>query len=295
VKPWTRLVVLLPLAFFMLSCEEDDPNYAADIINTYILESVTELGMTEDLTDVALEDAVFIEITRDDVYFYANDYDHCDANYDTDYVDSFEIDEVTETSIVYTDGTNDSYRIEDGKLIITTEGDIAVLAVYDDAIPPAVWSDPNLLTNDTYESDNSFALATAIAAGGTVQNHYLGECEDQDYYMFTAESGSIYTLATTTAETSDLDLTLTLYDANNNELDFADDINYPINKNPRLEWTCPASGDYYFVVEGFSEWEFGDYSVSVVIATGLTKAPAPSGENKTRDYQRTNLKKFSFH
>ena len=95
-----KLLIALSIVFFVFSCEEETPDYAADIINTYILESVDFLGTTIDLTDLPLEEALFVKITRDELITYENDEDHCEDTY-TEEQD--EIDGVTETAILFTD------------------------------------------------------------------------------------------------------------------------------------------------------------------------------------------------
>ncbi len=266
-KQWLILMLILPMAVMLVSCEEEVPDYAADIINTYIVESITEYEETFDLTALPLEESLFIVITRDEIRIYQNDEDHCLATYE---IETEEISGVTETAILYMDDSADNYSFENGKLRVDDDGDIVILAEYTDTFPPPAWTDPSLLNNDTYEPNNEFTMATAIAAGGTVQNHYLAECDEKDYFMFNAESGTSYSLGTTTPFGSSLDLELTLYTGSADSIDYNDDYNYP-NLNPGLDWTCPATGDYYFLIQSLWGDEFGDYSVSVNVLEGLLK------------------------
>lgn len=251
------------LVFMLPGCEEEVPDYAGDILGIYIAESVTYMGETIDLTDQPIEASLIVEITRSQLIAYENDDDYCEDTYT---VSSDEIDGVTESAILFTDESATEYRIEDGKLIFDEDGDLLVFGFYSGTVPPASWTDPSQLTNDTYEPDNEQAFATTIAAGGTVQNHYLASCGDLDFFMFSAINGKTYTLETSTLDES-LDLVLYLYSAGGDYI--TDDDDSGLNYNPSLSWTCEASGDYYFLVVGFSYEDMGNYSVSVVESQGL--------------------------
>ena len=285
-KKWMIGILAVSLAFFITGCEEDTPDYAADIINTYRVESVTFSGDTVDMTALPLEESIFVVITRDDLTIYTNDADPCDTTYETDI---FEIDAVTKTVIRYSDDSEDSYSLENGKLHFESDGDMLILGAYTGTVPPAVWTDPSLLPNDTYEPNNTMTTATPIAAGGTVQNHYLGQCEDKDYFMFSAVNQTSYVLETSSPNFPDLDMELTLYSGAGVEL--ASDDDSGMDWNPSLFWTCEASGDYYFLLEGWWFGEFGNYSVFVTEVTGMLKpavAPEPKKTRETisRDYFR---------
>ncbi len=205
-------------------------------------------------------------INMDMIAWDSNDDDYCEDTYT---VDSDEIDGVTETAILFADESATEYRIEDGQLIFDEDGDLLVFEPYSGTLPPASWTDASLLTNDTYEPDNEIAYATTIAPGGTVQNHYMAACGDLDYFMFSAVNGMSYTLETSGVDAA-LDLVLYLYSAGGDYIDEDDDSG--LNYNPSLSWTCEASGDYYFLVVGFSYDEVGNYSVSVVESQSLVKS-----------------------
>jgi hypothetical protein len=257
-------------------CEEETQDYIADIMNTYMVESIQFMGETFDFSELPIEDAKLLKITRDKAISYEN-VDHCS---DTYMLNSDEIESVTETIIRFTDGSEFEYSMVDEKLRLIDEGDIIMLVAYEGAFPPAVWTDPTLLTNDTYEPDNEFSTATTIAAGGTVQNHYMGECGDEDTFMFSATSGIHYVLETSTPLNPSLDLTLALYSGNGTLLDSDDDSG--TDYNPSLYWTCQLSGDYYFVIEGFWSDDTGDYSVSVVESSLLPKPSVTPEKKKER-------------
>jgi len=272
-----NLLIILPMVFVVLGCEEEAPDYAADIINTYIIESMEFMGETIDASDWPIEDALLIKITRDELIIYENDDNHCEDTYTEE---SDEIDGVTETAILFTDGSEMEYSIINGKLRIDDEGDVHFLVAYNGTVPPPAWTDVSLLTNDTYEPDNEIATATTIAAGGTIQNHYMGECGDVDYFMFSAVSGTSYIMETITPLDDELDLTLILYAGNGDLLDSDDDSG--TDWNPSLSWTCQASGDYYFAIEGWSDVDYGNYTVSVVESSYLAKPTLIPEEKRAR-------------
>jgi len=291
VKNLIKLFVILTMLMMMFGCEEEVPDYAADIVGKYIIESIYSSFWDEtiDLTVLPLESALLVEINLNDMITYENDENQC---LDTYTMQTDEIDGVTETSIQFTDNTDVVYGMVGGKLRIENGNDVFMLAAYSGDIPPASWTDPTLLTNDTYEPNNEVTMATAIAAGGTTQNHYLGNCGDLDYFMFSAISGTNYILETTSPLNEELDLKLTLYSASGLEIDSDDDDG--ANWNPSLYWTCQTSGDYYFLIEGYSDEEVGYYSVSVSASTTLQKTPSASIEKKHRLVEKIRLSDLFF-
>lgn len=292
-KNLIKSVVILAMLGMMLGCEEEVPDYAADIVGKYIVESVYSSFWDEtiDLTSLPLEDALIVEITRGELRTYENDENRCQNTYSTE---TDAIDGVSETSILFTDDTELAYSMVGSKLRIEDDGDIMMLATYSGDIPPASWTDPTLLTNDTYEPNNVITMATAIAAGGTTQNHYLGNCEDKDYFIFSAVSGTSYKIATSTPEGSNLDLTLTLTSGAGVELGYNDDYAFP-DLNPGLDWTCEVSGDYYFLIDGFWDDEAGNYSVSVNISTTLQRTSSAPEEKKHRKVEKIRLGDLLFN
>src|SRR3954468_11826475 len=58
------------------------------------------------------------------------------------------------------------------------------------------------------------------------------------------------------------DPTLTVYDFNNTEVAFNDDVNGSFNRNSHIDFTPDHSGNYTFAVAGFSH-ETGDYTFSI--------------------------------
>lgn len=273
----TKLVVLLAILSMFLSCEED-VDYGADLINTYIVESVEYSGQRLDMSILPIEEAMFIEITDDDAITYQNGESVCEDTYDTE---EDGIDGVTETAILFTDGSELEYSFVGDKLHLDDDGDIIVLAEYSDQVPPSMWTDPTLTENDTYEPNNTMPMATNIAAGGSIQNHYMGACGDLDYFVFSALAGTSYYLSTTTPAGSELDLTMSLVTGAGDELIYIDD--YAMSDyNPGIDWTCDNSGDYYFVIDQSWEGQVGNYSVSVVEGQGLLKPLATPEGKKPR-------------
>jgi len=84
----------------------------------------------------------------------------------------------------------------------------------------------------------------------------------------------------------------TLYSASGLEIDSDDDDG--ANWNPSLYWTCQTSGDYYFLIEGYSDEEVGYYSVSVSASTTLQKTPSASIEKKHRLVEKIRLSDLFF-
>ncbi len=289
-KYMISLLLVISTILFIGGCEEDTEDYAANIINTYIFESIEFMGTTFDFSEDPMEDAMLVKITRDEVITYENDEDHCEDTYT---IVSDEIEGVTETIISFTDGSTLEYSIVGDKLRLVDSGDVIMLAAYNGALPPAVWMDPTLLTNDTYEPDNEQATATTIAAGGTIQNHYMGECGDEDYFMFSAISGRNYIMETSSVLDEYLDLTLALYSGNGTFLALDDDSG--TNYHPSLYWTCQVTGDYYFVVEGFWSDDIGNYSVSVVESTLLAKPTVIPERKKERREKSIRLSGVLFN
>lgn len=89
-----------------------------------------------------------------------------------------------------------------------------------------------------------------------------------------------------------LDLTFNLYAGNGNLLDSDDDSG--IDWNPSLSWTCQASGDYYFAIEGFWSEDYGNYTVSVVELQGLSKQTVIPEEKRARTEKRIRYSDLLF-
>ncbi len=165
---------------------------------------------------------------------------------------------------------------EDIKTFVSTE----YYNPYTGQIPPADWPPLSTVEDDAYEPDNSYSSATSIASDGTSQDHTLTE-DDEDWFSFSAVSGTSYIIKTTGIT----DTYLCLYDKDAFTLlkeDDDDDEGTGLGEdwNAVILWECTAGGTYYFKVTGFDGYETGYYSISVSIST-LTKQNA-SPLNKSR-------------
>ncbi|MXW29650.1 MAG: M1 family metallopeptidase [Chloroflexi bacterium] len=102
------------------------------------------------------------------------------------------------------------------------------------------------------------AAATAIAIGeiveGSLDYHF-----DFDYFKFRAEQGQRYVISVNhdTLRAS----SLLLYGTDGQAFErFTDRVRGP--SGPRMQWTAPASGDYYFAVHNFGG-ESGQYTTAI--------------------------------
>jgi hypothetical protein len=136
---------------------------------------------------------------------------------------------------------------------------IAVSSYYDPAI--ADTSDYFTITysagGDSYEPDGSAATAKLITTDGVPQNHTL-TASDYDWMIFSAVSGTAYTMQTS----SSLDTYMSLYDTNGSTLITSDD-DSGTGANAMIIWTCTVSGNYYCVVRPYSSSNTGPYSVTI--------------------------------
>lgn len=101
---------------------------------------------------------------------------------------------------------------------------------------------------------NTFATATAISVPGT-KTGVVNTGTDLDFFKFTLTSARTLTIKST----GSLDTWGTLYDANGNELDYADD---STDYNFVMVESLPA-GTYYVSVEGYSTSDVGPYGLSI--------------------------------
>jgi hypothetical protein len=109
--------------------------------------------------------------------------------------------------------------------------------------------------NDGFEPDNTKAEARRIEIDITLQaaiQHAMCPEGDEDWLFFGGLEGKVYTIDVPVAVPG-LDLSITLYDANGNQLAFNDDYylrnNDPTDINPRIQsWRAPANGQYYIKV-----------------------------------------------
>jgi len=240
------------LVLLMVSCEDAVIDYASDIVGAYIVETANIDGGYTDYSILPLEQALIIDIGSSDFLSYTNAINLCDSSY---IIDTLEIDSFTDTAIVFRDDTRLYYSIEDEQLILWNGDDMMTLVEYTTSFPPASWRDPALLTNDTYEPDSSISLASRISAAGAVQSHYSAVCDDEDYFIFEALDSTTYVIEVNAVGSTGLDLTISLYFGQGDLVDFNDDQS-TTDVDPKLEWTCEGTGEYYFIVKKY--WDYLD-------------------------------------
>ncbi len=99
------------------------------------------------------------------------------------------------------------------------------------------------------EPNNEPAKANRVAVPGAVTGR-LEQKGDLDYYVFAAKKGTRYVIDGQTHDlNSPTEIYLTLRDAKNNQIQASDPM-----KDPRLDFTAPADGDYYVTVEHLHYW-----------------------------------------
>jgi len=267
---------LMLSVLLLMACEDATVDYASDIVGMYQVNSADIEGVETSYQDVPEEELWIIEITSDNFISYQNEINFCDTTYG---LETTGIESITDTTIVLSDETSIEYTLYESELILSFNGNSMTLAAYDASFPPLSWIDPSHLYNDAYEPDNSLSLATRISAAGGVQLHYSAVCDDEDFFIFEALAGTRYIIeaeAQTVGLTS-LDLTLFLYSLSGDSVAYNDD-QTGTNEDPRIIWTCEASGDYYFVVKKYWDYldpgnslddEKGEYEVSVDVTKGL--------------------------
>jgi len=276
----------------MVACEDAVIDYTSDIVGDYIVQTATIEGTTTDYSAKPLEEAWIIDISEDNYLSYENEINQCDSTFN---LDIRLIDSVTDTSIVFEDGTDLYYSISDVLLTLNSDNDVLTLIEYGSDIPPPSWSDLSQLTNDTYEPDGTLSQATSISAAGTIQNHYSAFCDDEDYYIFEALGGTSYIIEAEAGPSTDIDLTISLYSESGDSISYNDD-QTSSNVDPRLEWTCGVSGNYYFIVKKYWDYldpgnseddEKGAYTIRVDVTKALLTAPRTNTMKRLRPVQAT--------
>lgn len=273
---WLKHIWLPILVLVFVSCEDATIDYAADIVGLYTVETALISGTSTNYSQLPSEEAWIIDISQESLLSYENDVNQCDTTYS---MDIKAISKVTDTTIVFEDETSFEYSISNDQLLLYEGNDILTLESYTSEFPPASWVDPTQLENDEYEPDSSVALATRISAASALQTHYSAVCDDADFYIFEALSGTSYIIEVNTGSTSDVDLTISLYNLAGDSVAYNDD-KTSTKVDPYLEWTCDATGDYYFVVKKYWDYldpgnslddEQGEYTIGIEVTKGLAK------------------------
>jgi len=127
---------------------------------------------------------------------------------------------------------------------------------------------------DSYEPDDNAAQAKLITSGQSQQRSII-PVGDVDWVRFTISSRSAIVLETSGPNPGPAnDTVLRLYDANLNEIDYNDDIDWPNNAYSRIERTCAtnplSAGTYYARV---NEW--GDDGTIPLYYLALSVSPCP--------------------
>ena len=284
----------------MVACEDATIDYTSDIVGVYIVETATIDGFTTDFTTLPLEEAWFFDISSDNLLSYVNDINLCDSTYQ---MDGRVIDSVTDTAIIFTDDTRLYYTIDAEQLMLLNDDDVITLIDYGSVFPPPSWTDPGRLTNDIYEPDSSLSLANRISAAGSIQTHYSAVCDDEDYFIFEALDSTIYVIEASAVGNTDIDLTISLYSGQGDLVDFNDDQS-TTDVDPKLEWTCQGTGEYYFVVKKYWDYldpgnslddEKGSYTVSVDVTKNLIKPATPEVVKMPRPQRSTPIQHRFFN
>lgn len=121
--------------------------------------------------------------------------------------------------------------------------------------------------NDKFEPDNTRSQARRIEVD-VPQVHAICPVGDEDWLLFGGLEGKVYTIDVSQM-VDGLDLSLTLYDSNGNQLAFNDDFprnNDPSDIKPRIQsWRAPANGQYYIKVRDSAGRGFIDALYTVVL------------------------------
>lgn len=291
-----RIISIILLSLLLIGCKKNVTSSTPTIIGNWIVlssENVwTEYGETEYYTENFDQNNLtltpIIKISEDHLDICQNnpcsiDYD-CYAAFIT----------TTSSEIIIQDGDQITYHLDGQSLVLISEyednddGDYyyykntITLKRYDGDFPPDDWTSITS-ANDNYEPDNSVQSATNITTNGAPQEHIL-LCGEEDWYEFPADSGTTYTIETS----SDLDTYLKLYDSSGNYLDEDDDNGN--DSNAKIHFYADVNGLYYFVVHAFEydDWETGPYDITV--RTGLHKGATIGIIEKKSKKKKTGLK-----
>lgn len=286
-----KVLVIAVATLALLGCEDLlNTDYSKDVVGTYIVTSITiPVWGTFDMTELGDYEAMFLEFKEDEVISFSNDETICESTY-LEEVDG--ISKYTEDRIEFDDDTYVEYDVDGDVLTIEDVDGTIVMELYEGDVPPASWSDPSLLPNDSFEPDDSFAEANTIAVGTTNEAHFFGACDDQDYFMFTAAAGATYLIESSTTD-ADIDPELELYNSSQTMIDYDSDSG--VDWNFSLTWTCQTTGTYYFMVESWLNFDVGDYTVSLTQAPTLAKQRERVIEEKPERVSKPDFRAILFN
>ncbi|MBI3948176.1 MAG: M6 family metalloprotease domain-containing protein [Armatimonadetes bacterium] len=133
---------------------------------------------------------------------------------------------------------------------------------------------------DAYEADDAAAAAKPITPDAPAQAHSLVPLGDVDWVRFSATVGGRYGIETTAPSAQPpLNTLIQVYDAGGSTLLGSND-DGPTPPLSRLEWVCPATGDYTVRVSTPNASEIGFYNIAVtrlgdrVSGNGASLAPS---------------------
>jgi hypothetical protein len=135
-----------------------------------------------------------------------------------------------------------------------------------------------LSSEDSFESDNTFMTASVLSVG-TSQIHNFHVIGDQDWIKFTAEAGRTYQITTGNLDTFS-DTYLYLYDTDGTTLLESND-DFDGSLASRIDWTAPAAGIYYAVVNHWNPNVGGCGTGYTVELMDVTPPIAPTGLTAT--------------
>lgn len=128
----------------------------------------------------------------------------------------------------------------------------------------------NTGSGDTYEPNNSSAVAKIITAGNS-QSHSLVPVADQDWIMFTLSTTSNITLETSGVDGDDTEMSL--YNANQVLIAENDDISESTNRFSRITKSSLAAGTYYVKI---NEYENDDQIAAYTVFLAVENIGTPT-------------------
>lgn len=117
-----------------------------------------------------------------------------------------------------------------------------------------IGSAPSVASPDSFEPDNTYALAKSIVPNRAVQTHNIHVAGDLDWTKFTATAGWRYTIATFHLGAGS-DTVLDLYGTDGATLLSTND--NASGKASQIVWTAPSSGVYYLRVRDKNAAAYG--------------------------------------
>ncbi|MBD3203728.1 hypothetical protein GF327_05505, partial [Candidatus Woesearchaeota archaeon] len=121
-----------------------------------------------------------------------------------------------------------------------------------------VFADP-----DEYEPDNSFSESTPLPTNNTAQTHSFSPAEDEDFFNFSARSGTKYIIETFNL-TNSTDTMIYLYNSNQELVDSNDDIVLGLIRNSRIIWESENNQNMFIKAKDWnSSYDNGIYSIRV--------------------------------